>query len=230
MLTGTDVMSKPLWVAMSDDEWKSHVSALLRHLERVDELEAQRAAVAKKFKEYIDDEMDEVQRLRRVLTDDGQQMTLAEATVDNDPNIVAQEDATEALAAVAEAAEQLAPQFHAKGDRCKREHCKRRHLTAEQLRANEIEPEGPPKCSGCAAELTAIEIVKKLGLCETCQVQPEAPGIFEYEEQRERGVFLKDIEDPPHCSRCLVVLNLAEAAQDLGMCERCADETDEARP
>lgn len=112
---GTTVMDKPLWVPMDAQERKGHVDSLLRHLERVEQLEAQKAAASKKFKGQIDEEMEEIQRLRRVLSDDGKQMTLAEATVDqveaSQHTRTTDEQAANALGAVAEKVDDGAVEF-----------------------------------------------------------------------------------------------------------------------
>lgn len=170
MLTGSDVMSRPLWVAMDADERKAHVDSLLRHLERVDELRDQRAKAVKKFAEQIDEELDEVMRLRRVLRDDGRQMTLADATVDDVPAEPSKAEATKALADVAQHAERPAPRFHKRGELCTNGGpCKRRHLSLDQLHEAGLEPQGGVLCPGCEQNtLTAIEAVK--GCCESCQL------------------------------------------------------------
>ncbi len=116
---------------------------------------------------------------------------LAPAKADNGdgkPQLPSTNDAAAALAKVAAIVE---VRYHSKGERCEKATCGRRHLTLEQLEAAGIKPEdgarvGTPaatdtddaaedpraKCAGCGAVLKASEVVKRMGLCETCQVQP----------------------------------------------------------
>lgn len=245
MQTGTTVMAKPLWVPMDEAERKSYVDHLLRHLTRVDELEQQQAAFQKKQRGLISAEMIEIHRLRRVLADDGQQMTLAEARIDD--VTPTPEQATSALAEVAKRVE---VRWHKDGKLCTSDTCKRRHVPEQALRNAGVEPEqpaaavedqpqdGPPKCNGCGAPLSAMEILRKLGVCTTCETQPagvdplagtpEAAAVEqpagEIENAGIDGVIAED--DPrPRCSACPSVLNADEVEKGVGLCQACVDAT-----
>lgn len=195
MLTGSTVMDKPLWVPMDADERKGHVSSLLRHLARIDELEAKKKAANKKFTSDIEQEMQEVQRLRRVLSDDGQQMTLADATVDQVPgdgSRITEPQAATALAHVADAQDTAAVEFEGeppttcwKCGKESREYMAGRLCTDTECdwiaRPKGMRIDGTPidapseatpaaehdACVSCGKELHGIERVKEL--CETCQ-------------------------------------------------------------
>jgi len=175
MQTGTTVMDKPLWVPMDAEERKGHVDQLLRHLTRVDELEQALSAFQKKQRGLISAEMLEIHRLRRVLADDGQQMTLADAKIDD--ATPTPEQATAALAEVAKRVE-----WHKDGKLCASDTCKRRHVPEQALRNAGVESEQPATaetttetaapietCIGCGAQLVGIERIK--GTCEKCQTQ-----------------------------------------------------------
>lgn len=236
---GSDVMAKPLWVPMGPEERKGHVDSLLRHLERVDELTERKKAEAKKLQTEIDAEMGEVMRLRRVLRDDGQQMTLADATIENDPT---KRDATNALAEVGAIVEGpkaeefdennppsacpkcgkgvkplmagLTCEDSADGGVCDwigrpagktlsgeplpvegETEAPAGETTATDGEAVEDEEDVRPRCKNpsCKVVLTAIAVVKKLGVCEDC----EAIGYTEGADDVDGNVAAAD-----YCEEC----------------------------
>lgn len=225
MLTGSDVMAKPLWVKFNEEERKERVDALLRQLDRVEELRESKKAADSKFNSQIEEALDEARRLRAVLRDDGKQMSLADAKVDDMPAEPTKGEAQEALAEVAKRAERQAPRFHKRGELCVSDTCKRRHMTLEQLREGGLEPQGGVLCPGCEKNtLTALEAIK--GCCEACQVAKpgdalaDAPGAVtcegcKVELPKAEAVLVDELIPVYACSTCAPKWNAEAAVPDV---------------
>lgn len=186
MQRGTKVTDPELPVKLTDEQMIQRAQIMAGKLTRIQALRKKRREDLRSINALIESELDEVQRIANTIITAEEMRKQSELHFDEDPRNQERVEPTageaqDALAKVAQLAEVMPPKFHAKGERCDKNPCRRRHLSEEQLRANGIEPEGAAetaeeedvraKCTGCNAVLTATEVVKKLGLCESCQVQ-----------------------------------------------------------
>lgn len=120
---------------------------------------------------------------------------------------------------------------------CSNEECLESFMVVDQVAEEATgepatEPDERAKCAGCDTVLSAIEIVKKLGLCETCQVQPHEPvDVSDATTTTEPEASTVDDaidDDPrPRCKTeaCRAVLTPDECEAGLGICSRCVDAT-----
>lgn len=223
MQRGTTEMDRELPVKLNADEVNERAETMATKLIHIGSLRKKRREDLRSVNALIESELDEVQRLARTIIDGVEQRKQADLRF-GDEVVPSATEATAALAKVAEIAE--VKRWHRDGALCRGENCRKRiHvMDPEALRANGIVVEGDepfegqgehegvepeadgissesdedprPRCSGCGEVLSALEVVKKLGLCEPCQMQPhenvdlppaedEAISIFEHEE-RER--------------------------------------------
>lgn len=270
MQTGSK-MDTMVPVRLSDDDIRERGELLAQKNIQIGALRKKRREQLRSINAQIESDLDECDRLSRIIQDGVEARKQGDLFVGDqvvrDP--AATQEATEVLAEVAAMTEERPTRYHGDGALCKRDTCRRRrHLTLEQCQTNGIvaegqpigdtgelapapedreeEPEsdGPPQCVGCNEELTAMEIVKKLGLCEKCQLQkPEEVNVREPEASSEvdeieavaeaiepdgpSADVTEDVdfgEDPrPRCSECHGVLTPDEVSAELGMCSTCVD-------
>lgn len=105
-------MAQELPVKLSDDDRAARVDTLLAKLEYIESLQRKKRDDAKSTQTLIDAELEECQRLRRVLREDTELRKQGDLRF-GDEVVPSSAEATEALAKVAEAAEKLPSEPHA---------------------------------------------------------------------------------------------------------------------
>jgi hypothetical protein len=209
MQRGTTELDRELPVKLTEHEIAERGETIAAKMLRVKTLRKKRREDLRSINAQIEAELDTVQSIAETIMGGVEARKQGDLFV-SDEVVPSQGEAAAALAEVAERVEPVL--YHRDGAICRKDPCKRRHLSAEQLdkagivregkqpfEPSEAESDPRPKCSACGTVLTAMEVVKKLGLCETCQVEGEPVGIFEHEEQyeeRERELLEEGVELP----------------------------------
>lgn len=239
MQTGTTVMSRELPVKLTEHEVAERAESMAAKLIQIGSLRKKRREDLRSINALIESELDEVQRIARVIADGVEARKQSDIKF-GDEVVPSQAEATQALAEVAKFAER----YHRNGALCRKDPCKRAHHAPEALRAQGIKVEGdelapaegePPlaeTCGGCDKQLEGIERVKRL--CETCQTSdggdplegtPDAAALDELAQQLEaadiEGVIPEDDPRPRcHIAHCRAVLDADEVEREHGVCSK----------
>lgn len=142
-MRGTTQLDRELPVKLTPDEIEARAESIAAKLIHIGSLRKKRREDLRSINALIESEMDEVERLARVISDGVESRKQADIRF-GDEVVPSSTEAGAALAEVMKVAGDATPQrFHRDGGLCRKTNCRKKvHHTAEALRANGIQVEG----------------------------------------------------------------------------------------